>query len=238
MKNNPEIRCVLLDDAFQHRYVRPGISIVLIDYYRPLNKDCMLPAGNLRENMAGIHRANIVIVTKVPHEIKPIEKRLWIKELNLFPYQFLYFTAFQYGTPEPVFSRKQKQYSLEELAKLDTSILLVTGIANPEPLFEKVITCCKSIEQLHYPDHHEYTKEDMDEIEARFGSMQGDFKLIFTTEKDAVKIKILNYASRAVKESMYYIPVEVIFLDDKKEEFDESILCYVTKNKRISKLHS
>jgi tetraacyldisaccharide 4'-kinase len=236
--NNPELQCVILDDAFQHRYVHPGVSILLIDYYRPLNKDHMLPAGNLRELMRGIYRADIVIITKVPHEIKPIEKRQWIRDLNLFPNQFLYFTTFRYGSPEPVFNVKLKKYILDDLAALKTVILLVTGIVNPTPLYERLITCCISIEHLHYPDHHEYLKTDLDRIENCFNKLNGELKLIITTEKDAVKIRNLNNVSGTIKNNLYFIPVEVTFLDEKREEFDETILNYVTKNKRISRLHS
>jgi tetraacyldisaccharide 4'-kinase len=237
-KINPELQCVVLDDAFQHRYVTPGISILLIDYYRPLQNDHMLPAGNLRECKQGIHRANIVIVTKVPHEIKPIEKRLWIKELNLFPYQFLYFSTFSYGKLKPVFGRQQKEISLGELAELNASLLLISGISNPLPLSQKFIPICSSLQHIQYPDHHEYTTDDLKDIARRFNEMTGDNKMIVTTEKDAVKLKFLTGVTSILTENMYFIPVEVIFLDEKKEEFEGNILNYVRNNKRISRLHS
>jgi len=237
MKQDPEINCIILDDAFQHRHVLPGVSIVLIDYFHPLSTDRMLPAGNLREQRDGIHRANIVIVTKVPHEIKPIEKRLWIKELNLFPYQFLYFSTFSYGELIPVFDKKQKKLSLDALSEMKPSVLLVTGIATPQPLKDMLITCCSSIEHLQFSDHYDYALKDIKEIEKCFSVLPGNSKLILTTEKDAVKIKTLGAVDRLLKTALYYIPVRVVFLDEKQKEFDANILDYVAKNRRISRLH-
>jgi tetraacyldisaccharide 4'-kinase len=237
-KNHPELQCIILDDAFQHRYVRPGISILLIDYYRPMHNDCILPAGNLRESRQGIHRADIVIVTKVPYEMKPIEKRVWIKELNLFPYQLLFFSTFQYGMLQPVFDQNLARITLGKLENMKPAILLVTGIANPVPLRQRLITCCTSIEHLQYPDHYEYAERDLNEIETRYTDMNGSLKLIITTEKDAVKLKSHTPPNLTLKENMYFIPVEVTFLDEKQEEFDENIKNYVTKNRRINRLHS
>jgi tetraacyldisaccharide 4'-kinase len=234
---NPALQCIILDDAFQHRYVKPGISILLIDYYRPLNKDKMLPAGNLRENPRGIQRANMVIVTKVPHEIKPIELRLWIKDLKLFPDQFLYFTSFNYGDLQPVFNLKRKKITLAELENTKPGVLLLTGIANPTPLYERLITCCSFIEHIIFPDHYDYSEDDMKEIENWYASLKGDKNIIITTEKDAVKLRSLVRPSSEAMSQWYYLPVEISFLARKQEEFDKNIREYVAKNKRISRLY-
>ena len=238
LEKDPNLSCVVLDDAFQHRRLRAGVSIVLIDYYRPLHKDYILPMGDLRESRFGIHRANIVIVTKVPHKIKPIEKRLWIKELNLFPYQFLYFTSIEYGKLIPVFNSKQKSLKPEELDKKKTKILLVTGIANAKPLAEKLAACCKSFEHISYPDHHEYRLSDIKNLMARYHSIQADEKIIITTEKDAGKLEAMGELVSDLREKMYYLPLKIVFLDQKGKEFDANIHDFVAKNKRISRLHS
>jgi tetraacyldisaccharide 4'-kinase len=236
-EHEPDLKCVILDDAFQHRYVIPGLSILLIDYYRPLSKDKLLPAGNLRENISGIRRANMVIVTKVPHEIKPIELRLWIKDLNLFPYQFLYFTSFKYGDLVPVFHPKQKKISLQEIEETRPGVLLITGIANPAPLYERLINCCSFIEHIVFPDHYKYTPEDMNEIERWYINLRGEKKIIITTEKDAVKIRELSMPSQNLKNEFFYLPVEISFLAKKQEEFDKNIKDYVQKNRRLSHLY-
>jgi len=172
LEEDKQLSCVVLDDAFQHRRLRAGVSIVLIDYNRPLHKDHILPLGDLRETRYGVHRANIVIVTKVPHEIKPIEKRLLINELNLYPYHFLYFTSVEYGMLIPVFNSKQKQLKLEDLDKEKTKILLLTGIANAKPLAEKLADHCRSLEHLSYTDHHDYKVSDIKDLASRYHSLQ------------------------------------------------------------------
>jgi tetraacyldisaccharide 4'-kinase len=228
---------ILLDDAFQHRYVRPGVSILLIDYNRPVFKDCLLPSGDLRESTDAIERANIVIITKVPSGIKPIEKRIWIKELNLYPYQYLYFTSFEYGEPVPLFSNKQNSIRLEDLKNDDLNVLLVTGIATPMPLKNKIEQYTGKVESVFFTDHHNFTEHDLQSVSDTFDALPGKKKVLFTTEKDAVKLRMLKNIKRGLKEKMYYIPVEIKFMDGWQEEFDSNILEYVKNNRKISRLH-
>ena len=236
-KKHKKLQCVILDDAFQHRSVRPGLNILLIDYNRPLHKDFLLPVGDLRERIYGMHRANIVIVTKVPRDIKPIEKRIWIKDLNLFPYQFLYFTALEYGKLTPVFWEKQKKLSLDEQDKKSTGIILVTGIVNPDPLFDKMKSISRSICHIQYPDHHNYSPADIEKIHQNLSTLSEKNRLVVTTEKDAVKIGQMKEIDPDLKMLMYYLPVRVKFVGGKQDEFDKNILKYVAKNKRLSRLH-
>ncbi len=236
-KKNPKLQTVILDDAFQHRYVTPGVSILLIDYSRPVYKDCFLPAGNLRESTHSISRANIVIVTKVPENIKPIEKKLWEKELKLFPYQFLYYTNFEYGCLTPVFPPGKQKFSLEEIQNTNASVLLLAGIANPAPLLEKLTSGQNEVVPLYFPDHHEYSQHDLHEIKSMYNSLKKKKKIIITTEKDAIKLGKLADVDHTIQERMYYLPVKVKFLYDKQEDFDSNIINYVATNKRISPLH-
>ena len=141
----PSIEVVLLDDAFQHRYVKPGLSILLTDYHRLFCDDTLLPAGRLRESVNGKNRAQIVIVTKCPQDIKPIDYNIITKRLNLYPYQQLYFSSFRYGNLQPVFPSANSEIdsTVNELplsALTNTDILLVTGIASPA-LFSKSWKC-------------------------------------------------------------------------------------------------
>jgi tetraacyldisaccharide 4'-kinase len=230
------MQAVILDDAFQHRYVKAGVSILLIDYHRPIHKDCMLPAGELRESADAIDRANIVIITKVPEQIKPIEKRIWIKQLNLYPYQYLYFTSFQYGELVSVFSPKKKKIPLEELKNDETGILLVTGIANPVPLQEAIEKYNSFVSTQFFPDHHDFNDQDITDIKDGLSALNKKNKLIITTEKDAVKIRRMEIENKALKEKFYYLPIKVKFTDGQHEEFDRNIIEYVTSNKKISRL--
>ena len=122
------------DDAFQHRYVKPGLSILLTDYHRLFCDDTLLPAGRLRESVNGKNRAQIVIVTKCPQDIKPIDYNIITKRLNLYPYQQLYFSSFRYGNLQPVFPSANSEIdsTVNELplsALTNTDILLVTGLS-------------------------------------------------------------------------------------------------------------
>lgn len=101
-KSADGIDVVLLDDAFQHRYVKPGINILLVDYHRLIIYDKLLPAGRLREQLSGKNRADIVIITKCPADLKPMEFRVITKAMDLYPYQHLYFTRLDYGELHPL----------------------------------------------------------------------------------------------------------------------------------------
>ncbi|MBN1951213.1 MAG: tetraacyldisaccharide 4'-kinase [Bacteroidales bacterium] len=232
------VQCVILDDAYQHRRVQAGVSILLIDYHRPMHKDFLLPFGDLRESRHGIHRANIVIVTKVPHEIKPIEKRLWIKELDLFPYQFLYFTTFRYSDLLPVFKSSKHKLPLNEFRTGKYSVLLVTGIANTIPLEQEMIKYSSHFEHLRYADHHSFTAPDLKKIKAKLEDIPGKYKIVITTEKDAVKLSTLPMTEKGIGGKIYYLPAKIEFLDNKGKQFDETIYDFVAKNKRISRLHT
>ncbi len=236
-KTKKDLQVILLDDAFQHRYVKPGVSILLIDYYRPVFKDFLLPYGELREGSDAIRRAHIVIVTKVPDSIKPIEMRLWKKELKLFPYQYLYFTKYSYGDLTPVFKGKNSKISLSEIKKQSFAVLLITGIANPEPLANYIREFTRELIELHFPDHYSYTRQDSQQIQKKFEMLKSVNKIILTTEKDAVKLNKIQQFKDSYESKIFYLPVKVEFLDDSIGEFDSNIISYVTKNKKINRLY-
>ncbi len=148
---------ILLDDAYQHRYVKPGINILLVDYHRLIIYDKLLPAGRLREPKEGKTRADIVIVTKCPKDLKPMSFRVLTRALNLFPYQQLYFTCLQYGNLKAIFNESTRP--LDDI-KPDEHILLVTGIASPEQMVEDLAPYSKNIISLEYSDHHPINAAD------------------------------------------------------------------------------
>ena len=122
---------ILLDDAFQHRYVKPGINILLVDYHRLIIYDELLPAGHLREPKEGKNRADIVIVTKCPKDLKPMEFRVLTRAMSLFPYQALFFTTLVYKDLKGVFNDKSMPLSA---ISPSTAIMLLTGIASPQQM--------------------------------------------------------------------------------------------------------
>lgn len=231
----PSVDVILLDDAFQHRYVKPGLSILLTDYNHLFTDDELLPVGRLREPINGKNRAQIVIVTKCPQDIKPIDYNIIAKQLNLYPFQQLYFSTFRYGNLQPLFPEVSKQLALSSLSG-NTSILLVTGIASPDPIVKKLKRYSRNIDLLSFDDHHDFSNRDMQQIKERFGQLKGERKLIITTEKDATRIIPHAGLDAALKPFIYALPIEIEILQNQQDNFNQHIIGYVRENTRNSSL--
>lgn len=230
-KKHDDLNLVLLDDAYQYRYIKPGISILLIDFNRPVTKDFLLPAGNLRERSYRKKRANIIIISKSPKDLTPIQRRIMEKEINVFPYQSLYFTTIDYLEPKALFSNKQTDFA-------EKDILLVTGIAKSTNLENYIKKKSKSLSTLKFSDHHNYKQKDIENIKNSFEKINSSNKIIITTEKDAVRLKDCKFADIIKNLPIFYIPIEIRFLDEKNEQkFIKQIKNYVRTNKRNFKFH-
>lgn len=225
-----DVDVILLDDAFQHRYVKPGISILLVDYHRLIIYDKLLPAGCLRESKEGKSRADIVIITKCPKDLKPMEFRVLTKAMDLYAYQSLFFTTLQYDNLKKVFSQEEK--SLKEIKKTD-NILLITGIASSEQMVADLKHHSKNITHLNFGDHHQFTDKDIKQINKAFEQMPHP-KLIITTEKDATRLGHLDKLSDEVKNNLYELPIRIQFMLNQEEDFNNKIISYVHKNSRNS----
>ena len=223
---------IILDDAFQHRYVKPGVNILLVDYHRSIIYDELMPAGRLREPLKGKDRADIVIVTKCPKDLKPMDFRVLTKQMNLYPYQQLFFTTLEYGQMKPMFqTTKDSSLSLEDLKS--THVLLLTGIASPKQIYYDVKPHATSINSLAYSDHHIFKQKDIHHINEVFASMPSP-KVIITTEKDMVRLETVEGLSDEVRSSLYVLPVRISFMLDGEATFNENIIGYVRKNSRNS----
>lgn len=221
---------ILLDDAFQHRYVKPDINILLIDYHRLICYDKLLPAGRLREPQKGKNRANIVIVTKCPSDIKPMGFRVIRKALHLYPYQKLFFSTLKYGKLTSIFGDKQKDI---KHIQPQEQVMLLTGIASPEQMQLDLEKYSSHITPLFFSDHHYFTSKDIEQINTTFQKLAAP-KLIVTTEKDATRLKKTDGFSEEVKNSLYALPIEIEILQNQQELFNENITSYVFKNSRNS----
>ena len=219
----PEV--IILDDAFQHRYVQADKNIVLVDYNRPVHEDCLLPAGRLRENISALKRADYIIVTKCPKNIQPIDQRILSKHLKIKPYQQLFFTTLTYGKIQAL-STKAEHITLHA----GSSIVCVTGIAQPGPYIKYLETYTSDITEIRYPDHHNFTKKDIEHINTIFQSIKNKEKYIFTTEKDAVRLKACELP-KELKRRIYYIPIVPEFVNQ-KNVFLTEISEYVRKNQK------
>ncbi|MDR3184438.1 MAG: tetraacyldisaccharide 4'-kinase [Prevotellaceae bacterium] len=208
-KDIPQLGAVILDDAYQHRRVRPELSILLVDYNRPLHTDHYLPYGRLRDNVSQKRRADVVIVTKCPAKLQPIELRVAAKNLNLYPYQHLYFTQFAYGDPRPVFDGNAFP------GVPSTQAVAITGIANPTPFIDYLQAHYQLREHLNFPDHHFFTIHDIGQINVTAAAHPK--ALLFTTEKDAQRLREAEDWHDEVKRRLFYIPVTVSFLSPADE---------------------
>ena len=221
---------ILLDDAFQHRYVKPGINILLVDYHRLIIYDKLLPAGRLREPLRGKDRADIVIVTKCPKDLKPMEYRVITKAMELYSYQHLYFSTIAYDQPRPVFPEAPLWKGFDST---NQNVLLLTGIASPRQLLEDLTPQVKSITPLTFADHHNFSSKDIQRLNTVFEEMPSP-KCIITTEKDAVRLANAESLSDAVRQNLYVQPIRISFMLDQEESFNQNIIGYVRKNSRNS----
>ncbi|MBB1538831.1 MAG: tetraacyldisaccharide 4'-kinase [Prevotella sp.] len=221
-----DVDVILLDDAFQHRYVKPGLNILLVDYHRLIIYDRLLPAGRLREHLSGKQRADIVIITKCPKDLKPMEFRILTKAMDLFPYQKLFFSTIDYDVPYALFSDANTSLSKQ-------NILLLTGIASPEQMENDMKNKCRSVTSLAFDDHHLFTLKDAQRINDAFAALPSP-KIILTTEKDSTRLYHLEGLSTEARDALFVLPIKIKFLLNQGEYFNNKIINYVRKNSRNS----
>lgn len=191
----PDVDTILLDDAFQHRYVKPNVAILLTSYGDLYVDDCLLPAGNLRESGRGAKRADFIVVTKCPSQLSDTEKASIAKKIHLLPHQKLFFGTITYANYA---CNHQGEVSLSSFR--GKQVCLVTGIANPKPLVAYLKSQNIDFEHLKFPDHHSFSEDDM--------AMLHQKACILTTEKDFVRL------DKKLRTPCYYLPISVSILDD------------------------
>ena len=238
LSQKPETEVIILDDGFQHRQIKPGLSILLTDYNRPMYRDHLLPYGELRESIKNMYRADVIIVSKCPANFSPIQQRIVLNEIKKAPYQKLFFTSFSYDYPLPVFNTNAGfSFSLPGgKTEKPLNVLLITGIADPDPLVRHLKNTFSEIKHLRFSDHHRYVQKDILKIENAFKTLPSEEKIILTTEKDAIRLKeISNIVPPYLRSFFYYIPVKINFLNNSNKEFNNLIVDYVRKNRRNNK---
>ena len=171
-----------------------------------------------------------MIVTKCPDDLKPMEYRVLVKAMDLFPYQELFFTTLRYGNLSPIFSGEQRNINT---IRRNENILLLTGIASPKQMIVDLKTYTENIKTLAYSDHHNFTDSDIQQINETFAKMPSP-KLIITTEKDEARLLGISGLSDEVRNNIYTLPIRMKFLLDKEETFNDKIIDYVRKNSRNS----
>ncbi len=179
----PDVKAVVLDDAFQHRRLKAGLNVVLTTWAKPWHKDHLLPVGTLRDLPSRARLAEAVIVTKCPGNPSTEEQGHWRQRLALRTDQQLFFSGLRYATP-----RSLHDSTMIVRTGADTAALLVTGIADAAPLWEHVKGLFGTVEHMAFPDHHAFSAADQQRIALRFVSFAGLEKTLITTEKDAARL--------------------------------------------------
>ena len=216
-KNVPKADIIVLDDAFQHRALRPRVNIVLVDFNRPLYKDRLLPLGRLRDLPERIRKADIVIVTKCPSYMDEWERAKWREKLGLRREQHLFFTTIRYKPMEPVFEEADTRFMYAK------RLTLFTGIAKDAALRNYLSDNYQIVKHFSFPDHHKYNRGDLRTIGRAIKACP--IALLCTTEKDAARIKDNKRTSLEIKRRLFQIPIEVAFLEDgEKEQFEKTLL--------------
>ena len=232
LPRNQKPDVILLDDAFQHRYVKPSLSILLTESNRPFYDDYLLPAGRLREKPENHKRADFIIYTKCPESFTSGDCQILTEKINLQPHQELFFSAYRYKNLLPVFQetnpRKDETFDRLELEK--ETVLLVTGLANPSGLIEYVKKHTSNLQTTVYPDHHDFTRNDVQAMTNFIQTTAGKNKRIITSEKDAMRLANNPFIPNEIKAFIYYLPIEVVILFN-EELFTQKIENHVRKFK-------
>ena len=228
---HPEVNLIILDDAFQHRYVESWVNILLMDYNNPIYHDSFLPQGTLRDSRSQLYRANFVLVTKCPETINPLDMRIVKKRLELFPYQSLYFSRMAQGYPVPLFPEQ-----IGRAVQPHDPVIVMSGIANPKPLVSALSQHHKIVGKLLFDDHHTYRMRDMERLK-RMLAESPEHTAVVVTEKDAVKLTNRKKIPLEIQRRIYYAPIHVEFIGDREERFLHQLEQYVTTNQKYSVLH-
>jgi len=213
------LQAILLDDAFQHRYLKADGYILLTTFEKPFYKDHLLPVGRLREGRGNARRADVVVVTKCPDTITRDEKESMISNIKKFvPDEIpVFFAGLKYGTP----------YPLQQGGKvLSKNLILVTGIVDHKPMLNELTKNHTILEVLSFPDHHAYTGKDLQAIRRIAEKYREEKPAVITTEKDAVKFRGMKILQDL---PVFVLPVEV----DMDQQDEQNLLYWVRKMIKI-----
>jgi len=223
LHDKPETQAIILDDAFQHRAINAGLNILLTDYNNLFTRDFYLPTGDLRDLKSGYKRADIIVVTKCKPELSADEADKIRKEIRPLPYQQVFFSTIQYGKPYHITSLSPFELNLK------TEVLLVTGIANPQPLKKLLEERSHTYFMMPFSDHYIFRIDDLKEIKKRFERIEVANKIILTTEKDAMRL--MKFRAELEELPMYVIAIRHYFLFGEEEKFIKAVTKFIDEFK-------
>lgn len=226
IKDYPEVDTIILDDAFQHRYVQPGLKLLLTDYYKPFFDNHVLPMGNLREFKSGARRADAMIITKTPDVFSPLEKRFFEHRLQPYRKTSIFFSSLKYAPPLPVWP-----LTIQPDKRGFKTIFMLTGIENPDAFQQYLHARCEELRSYRFRDHHQFSSNDLCSVRDDFNACISRSKAVITTEKDAMRLQSGQAKDILQGIPVYYIPIKVVFHKTGKTTFDAFILEYLQKEK-------
>lgn len=219
-KDLPKADIIIFDDAFQHRAIKAGVNIVLVDYNRPIFKDSLMPIGKLRDLPERIKAADIVIVSKCPKYMEDAEKSVWRKRLKLTEGQQIFFTYIAYDTPCAVFPEGDPHYIYAQ------KLILFSGIANDKPLVRHLSDSYQIVKRFNFPDHHKFSRSDINSI--RNAAEAFPTSVVMTTEKDCQRVRDSKTVPESLKKRLFYAPIKSEFVSEaEREQFTAALLSYL-----------
>lgn len=218
---------IILDDVYQHRYIKPTVNILLTDFHHPYCNDHVLPYGDLREYRKAARRAHIIIVTKSPALFHPMSFHNLRQRLKVRSYQRLYFSYVEYDHPVALFADSGMRETVE-LGSV-SQVLLVSGIAHAEEMTQYVKKYSKVV-SMPFGDHHDYTLDDVAKIRERFNQMNSPNRIVLVTEKDAVKLRSEEMRQALAGLPVYSLPMRMVIMNSKDDNFDSVLRNRVKEN--------
>jgi len=219
---------IILDDAYQHRKVNPGFSILLFEFQKFFSSQFLLPAGNLREPFMGYQRADVLLVTKTPESLSPAQKKMCLSHFNKDVENKLFFSSIQYSELKSLYGNEV--LSCEQISA--KTVFLLTGIANPKPLLDYLQHLSALVVHHDYPDHHQFSSGNLIKLVDAFASHPAKEKIIITTEKDAQRLFDVTIKELLLNLPVFYLPIKISVEADEQTKFDQKILNYVSDTAR------
>ncbi len=223
LQQQPDIDLVILDDAYQHRWVKPGLNLLLTEYYKPFFSNYLLPVGSLREPGRRVQRADVLIVTKTPPVFSPLDRRFFMQKLKKYRPRKVLFSSLHYHRLRPLHPDGPPLPG----GKIKT-IFLLTGIANASALEEHLKKECSELIVFPFPDHHQFTPADLEGLKTRFQESISQTKIIVTTEKDAMRLQQSELLECTHSLPLFFLPIEVFFHPPDLRYFDQLLHRFLT----------
>ncbi len=227
LEKYPKTDLIILDDAFQHRYVKPGLNLLFTGYYNPFFDDFLLPVGHLREGKRRAKRSDALIVTKTPAVFSPLDRRYFLKKLEKYHQKPVFFSTFAYKQLKPFNRIAEKTCSMNL-----KSIFLLTGIANTVALEEYLKTKCQDLHLHKYKDHHQFTGSDLKKLRMHVEKTISYSKVIVTTEKDAMRLQDTRLQENLEDIPVFVLPVEVHFHGPDQAAFNDMVFRFLKQHKK------